>query len=239
MSIMAKQDRQGEAVARYKRLGRFPNGHQTWAAFAASMQSEKEIYFAFSLMEEPPKRPTDFFFGSKDDVVFGVLTTRNDGKIGKLCFPALSTGHDGDEKLVLFDGFTREDLQLEIDPTDDMRAFMRDYYKTHRRISKIHTERSEVEGLLLKHLEWWIGSDEDRASLGVAEADRLLGYRKLFEQVFPRDSRDFRCSKETVEWLCKLDTTLQEYLGILRKQLPVQEAAVDRLKKRIEEFRLK
>lgn len=238
-SIIAKRDRQAEAVGRYESLGRLPNGHTTWASFAVSMQREKESYFALSLMEAPPKTRSEFFFSPKDEVVFGVLTTRDDGRIGKLCFPVLSSKPGESDKIELLDGFGREDLGLELDPTDDWHLIMRESYKTHRRISKIHIIRSEVERLLEDRLERWIGWDEDVASFGHAEANRLLALRTMFEQVFPRQLRDTSCSKEIVVRLCRLDRLLQLYLDGMRKELPVKEAMVKSLKERIENFRLK
>lgn len=236
MSIMAQHNYYEEAVRRYENLGHLPNGCKTWKEFCASMQREKEIYFAFRLMEEPPKTAPALcsYFFPQDDVVFGVLTNRDDGKIGRLCIPVSSSS----QSLVLYDGFSREDLQLEIDPTNDLDLLMEEHRQTHYRISKIHTERLDVRDLLAVFLHRWIGFDEE-ATPGDSEADRLLAVRKVFEQFFPRSSRAVVCGSQIAEHLCRLDFTLQGYLDTLRKKLPKEEAKVVALRRRIQDFELK
>jgi hypothetical protein len=239
MSIMAKVDRQAEAIGRYNRLGSYPNGHKTWAAFAASMQQATEVYFALSLMEQPSQQASRFFFPAKDSLVFGVLTQRDDGKIGRLCFPLLSI--EGDEKMVLCEGFSRDDLQLEVGPTADISVLMREHSKTHRRVSGIYTGKREVEELLTTWLEMKIGGYTGAGDSGDrlpndAEAKALLALRTIFEGYVPRASR---IAGDLVEQLAILDLILQKHLGGLRKKLSDRRQGIKELEARVEEFRIK
>lgn len=115
-SILTSQDHCETAVRPFKSTPIYPNNYKTWQQFCDAMQigAEPERYFALTLMDEPPKLHSGCalpFYPNPDQVVFGVLTNRGDGKFGRLCV-AREWGANSFPKITRFDGFDREALRL-------------------------------------------------------------------------------------------------------------------------------
>jgi hypothetical protein len=132
-------------------------------------QAHGEEYFAISLANQPQLRS----YGNHSDCyVFGVLTKRNDNKVGRLCFHTHFENHVG-FVLVTLDGFSEEALRFSNVP-----------YK----IVKVFKERAKVEELFAVAIHSLL--EYGKAQPDHDEAVRLLAAQQFFAKLLPTDSRE-------------------------------------------------
>lgn len=235
---MARRNGHAEAVGRYASLGFLPNGCQTWDEFCSTMRRKEETLFAFSLMEKPPKENerTIYLGRPMDRIVFGILTDRKDGKIGRDCFYAGQVhGRAIRYGVISCDGFDEKNLQLEPAPTVE-NILSRTHSEKHCRISKVHTDGMEVMGMLEIFLYHHIGPDLKDIAGDDTTSDEKMKYLedlivmdKLFRHVFPKGG-PIVLSLEASKWLGTLRERVVDQLEAFKGELAEKEAGLEKMK---------
>jgi hypothetical protein len=204
-------------------------------AFFDSLQRDQETYFAMTLVEKP-QFGYHRSYPLQDQVIFGVLTRRTDGKFGRLCFE--DSSHASHKTIFrVCDGFDRQTLQLDwdgpIESNEELGLNPYDCYR-HRRIKGIHLDEQDLRPLIANciagHLKDDLGYELRNAyrtpiNLSKERAGKLEHIRSALHQLFPVRT-DEVVGKQIMTALTDLDAMITCRVEVLKKELAASEQAV-------------
>lgn len=120
VSNLVRRDPHREAVEDFQRIPPFPDGQQTWQGFVESCaRTAHGQPFSVTLQKGPRLFHTGHYapMSHPEHTFFGLLSVRNDGKLGKMCFGKESSefvDHHSESRRAIFvvDGFDSKFLQV-------------------------------------------------------------------------------------------------------------------------------